>query len=98
MKDRMFCFPRTERSGIPTGRQSIGGKRLSRIGQGGQIIVEYVLLLAIAVMIAVAITKTLIGRDPGSEGFVIKLWQTLIDQIGEDQADDITIKKTDQTR
>lgn len=63
------------------------------LGQRGQIIVEYVLLLAIAVGIALLITKTLIGRDPGSEGFVIRSWQALIDQIGADHADDPDSKK-----
>jgi len=88
MKNPICCFPRTERSGNRTGRQSVGKNRFSGLGQSGQIIVEYVLLLSIAVMIAVLITKTLIGRDPGSEGFVIRTWQTLIDQIGADHADD----------
>lgn len=61
--------------------------------QGGQIIIEYVLLLAIAVAIALLITRTMIGRQEGNEGFVIQAWQKLIEQIGKDAADDAPPKK-----
>ena len=60
--------------------------------QGGQIIIEYVLLLAIAVGIALLMTRTLIGRDQGNEGFIIRAWQTLVTQIGKDPADDLAKK------
>lgn len=87
MKIRICCFPRTEPNGNRAGRQSVGEIPRAGFGQRGQIIVEYVLLLAIAVMIAVVVTKTLIGRDPGNEGFIIKGWEVLIEQIGADHAD-----------
>lgn len=64
-------------------------KRSLRQSQAGQIVVEYVLLLAIAVSIAVLMTRTLISRTEGGEGFVIKAWQELVDQIGADKADDL---------
>jgi hypothetical protein len=48
-----------------------------------------VLLLAVAVSLAVLITKTMIGRNPGEEGFVIQAWQQLDMQIGADKADDV---------
>lgn len=57
--------------------------------QAGQIVVEYILLLAIAVSIAVLMTRTLISRTEGDEGFVITTWQALIDEIGADKADDL---------
>lgn len=72
-------YPLQERSGNPSFRQS----------QAGQIVIEYVLLLAIAVSLAVLITKTLIGRNQGEEGFVIQAWEQLIEQIGTDAADDV---------
>ena len=80
------------------GRRSFPPKKTSgkaRLGQsqGGQIIVEYVLLLAIAVGIALLMTRTLIGRDQGNEGFVIQAWQTLIEQIGKDASDDAAAPK-----
>jgi len=72
-------FPRSQRSGKVGLRQS----------QAGQIVIEYILLLAIAVAMAVLITKTLIGRDPGNEGFVLAAWSELLVQIGADTADDV---------
>jgi hypothetical protein len=68
------------------------GKPSRRQRQGGQIVVEYVLLLAIAVSLALIITKTLIGRTEGSPGIVIQAWEQLIEAIGADKADDIDDK------
>ncbi len=68
-------------------------KLLRRQRQRGQIVVEYVLLLAITVSLAILITKTLIGRDNGNPGFVLAAWQTLITQIGADLADDVQTKQ-----
>lgn len=55
----------------------------------GQIVVEYVLLLVIAVSIAIIITTGLISRDPDNPGVVIEAWDALIKQIGADTPDDI---------
>jgi hypothetical protein len=79
-----FGCPRKKPNGNLRARQNVS--------ESGQIIVEYVLLLAVAVSLAILIVSTLIGRDPGNEGFVIKSWQILIEQIGTDQADDINKK------
>jgi len=49
--------------------------------------------LFVAVTIALLVTRSLIGREEGSEGMVIKAWQTLITQIGADHADAPDSKK-----
>ena len=77
------CFPPSKSS----------DNRLARQRQAGQIVVEYVLLLAIAVSIAVLMTSALISRAEGEEGFVIKAWQELVDQIGADKPDDLAPPK-----
>jgi hypothetical protein len=64
-------------------------KKARRQSESGQIIIEYVLLLAIAVGIATLITKTMVSRTKGSEGFVIQAWEAVINQIAADHADDI---------
>ncbi|MEK7355745.1 MAG: hypothetical protein AAB250_04820 [Bdellovibrionota bacterium] len=51
--------------------------------------VEYVLLLAVAVMMAAIITRMMISPDPGSPGFVLKTWNEIVTSIGADHADDI---------
>lgn len=56
--------------------------------QNGQIVVEYVLLLAMAVTIAMIIVSILIDRgdvnDPESSGALIQQWHLLQQTIGED--------------
>jgi hypothetical protein len=68
-------------------------KERARQKQAGQIVVEYILLLVVAVSIAILITRTMIGRDDGNEGFVIQAWQSLIEQIGADKPDDLNKTK-----
>ena len=63
--------------------------KVTRLGERGQVVVEYVLLLIASVTIAMLITKLMVGRDPGNPGFVISAWQAIIDEIGADKADDI---------
>jgi hypothetical protein len=63
--------------------------RLRPLGQSGQLVVEYVLLLAVAVVIAALITKTMVGTDPAKPGFVLTAWQSIVTTIGADHADDI---------
>lgn len=58
-------------------------------GHGGQIVVEYVLLLVIGVTIAVLITSTMVSRNPDSPGFLVKKWSDIIQLIGQDTADDL---------
>lgn len=55
--------------------------------QKGQIIVEYVLLLSIAVTIAMIIVSQLIKRDstdPANSGALIHKWQQMQETIGKD--------------
>lgn len=72
-------------------RSEINLRRQSSLHDSrGQIVVEYVLLLAIAVALAAIVTKTLVGHsDKGSSGFVITTWQGVLQTIGADHADDI---------
>lgn len=60
-----------------------------RFGQSGQIVVEYVLLLAVAVILAALITKTMISGSKDSPGFVLSAWKNVVEAIGSDKADDI---------
>ncbi len=55
--------------------------------QKGQIVVEYVLLLSIAVTIAAIIVSQLIHRDkdnPENSGALIRKWQQMQDTISKD--------------
>jgi hypothetical protein len=60
----------------------------SRKNQSGQVIIEYVLLLVIAVSLAALLTKQLVNRRPGEEGILITKWQSMLKVIGDDFADD----------
>jgi uncharacterized protein (UPF0333 family) len=64
-------------------RQSI------RQRQGGQIVLEYVLLIVIGVTVAMLITSTMVSRDANSPGFLIRKWFEMIRTIGEDPSDDL---------
>jgi len=57
--------------------------------QGGQIVLEYVLLLVIGVSMAMLITSTMVSRNENSPGFLVKKWFEIIKTIGEDPADDL---------
>ncbi|RYZ70577.1 MAG: hypothetical protein EOP05_13120 [Proteobacteria bacterium] len=61
----------------------------NRLGQSGQIVVEYVLLLAVAVLVATLITKTMISPNKDNPGFVLTAWRDVVQAIGSDQPDDI---------
>jgi uncharacterized protein (UPF0333 family) len=52
--------------------------------QKGQIVVEYILLLVVAVAIAAFITSTMVSRDPNSPGFLVVQWMNIITAIGAD--------------
>lgn len=68
-------------------------KKTSREGiltrQGGQIVIEYVLLLVIGVSIAMLITSKMASRNPNNPGFLVQKWYDIIKVIGEDTADDL---------
>jgi len=50
----------------------------------GQVIVEYVLLLVIAVAIAALITRELVKRDPDNPGILTDKWNQILKTIGDD--------------
>ena len=62
----------------------------SHKAQGGQVIVEYVLLLMLALLIAVIATRTLVSRGD-QKGAIITVWQSLIVEIGRDTPDDLKV-------
>ncbi len=57
--------------------------------QSGQILVEYILLLLIAVSCAMILTTSLVGRrsDVNDSGVLIKSWHKIITAIGNDLPD-----------
>ena len=57
--------------------------------QSGQILVEYILLLLIAVSCAMILTTSLVGRrsDISDSGILIKSWHKIITAIGNDLPD-----------
>ena len=57
--------------------------------EGGQIVVEYVLLLVVAIMAATIIARAMISTDTADPGFVLSTWSKVIQAIGADHADDI---------
>ncbi len=57
--------------------------------QGGQIVIEYVLLLVIGVSLAMLITSKMASRNPDNPGFLVQKWFDIIKVIGEDLADDL---------
>jgi hypothetical protein len=56
----------------------------ARRSQSGQVIIEYVLLLVVALGLASIVMKTVVSRDPSSPGFLMKKWQSLLEEVGED--------------
>ncbi len=56
--------------------------------QEGQIVVEYVLLLVMAVTMALIISTTMVGRNEDEPGFLISKWNALIRVVAQDQSDD----------
>lgn len=56
--------------------------------QSGQVIIEYVLLLVIAVSLAALLTKQLVSRESGNEGALVLKWQAMLKVIGDDISDD----------
>ena len=63
--------------------------KISQIhNQSGQIVVEYILLLVVAVTLALIISTTMVGRNEDSPGFLISKWDALIKVVAQDQSDD----------
>lgn len=58
------------------------------MNSSGQILVEYLLLMVIAVACATLLIKALVGRgDDSNRGMVIKQWDRIIHVIGNDLPD-----------
>jgi len=53
--------------------------------QRGQIVVEYVLLLVLAVGLAILLTKQLVSRDPDNGGILTVKWDAILKVIGNDK-------------
>ncbi len=60
----------------------------SRLSQQGQVLVEYLLLMVIAVSCATILTTQLVGRGDGKkQGMIIKAWDKILKTIGNDLPD-----------
>tara|TARA_Y100000031_G_C8027798_1_gene295703 strand:+ start:326 stop:538 length:213 start_codon:yes stop_codon:yes gene_type:complete len=57
--------------------------------RSGQIVVEYLLLLVVATVIALLISSQMVSRNSEAPGFLIQQWNMIITTIGADYADDI---------
>jgi hypothetical protein len=51
------------------------------------VVIEYVLLLVIAVAMAALISKQLVSRDPDNSGILVKKWMDIQKTIGDDLPD-----------
>ena len=63
-------------------------KRLLSKNNKGQLIIEYVLLLAMAAVVSAIIVSNLGSRDPSNPGAIIVGWSKVIQSIGSDPVDD----------
>jgi hypothetical protein len=52
------------------------------------VVVEYVLLLIVAVALAALIVRLMVSRNPDEPGVIINKWYQIIRTVGEDLADD----------
>lgn len=62
---------------------------MKKLNSRGQIVVEYVLLLSVGIVIAVALTKTMSSRDPDAPGFLVMSWIKISETIGRDLPDEL---------
>lgn len=53
----------------------------------GQVLVEYILLMVITISFATILIKSLVSREDGNRGMVIKQWDTLLKKLGNDVPD-----------
>lgn len=61
----------------------------SHRSQAGQIVVEYVLMLLVAISIAVLIINLIVSRSEDDPGFLIKAWDGIIRTISDDKTDEV---------
>jgi uncharacterized protein (UPF0333 family) len=64
-------------------------KNINLRHDSGQIVLEYVLLLVVAVSVATLITSMMVNRNPNSPGFLVRKWSAIITTIGKDPSDDL---------
>lgn len=57
---------------------------LKKINTRGQVVVEYVLLLIVAVGIAALITSLIASRNPDEPGIIVAKWHEILKTIGSD--------------
>ena len=53
----------------------------------GQIVVEYVLLLVVAVSISAVLVSRLVSRNPDDPGILVSKWHAILKVIGDDVPD-----------
>lgn len=58
--------------------------------QRGQIVIEYILLLVVAVTIATIMIKGLVNRSTENPGIVVKKWREIQAEVGGDLPDKCT--------
>ena len=63
-----------------------------RNNQNGQVAVEYIMLLVVVVVLYASMMNLMTKRDPNGDpkasGFIIKAWDKLNQNLGQDFADD----------
>lgn len=52
--------------------------------QRGQVIIEYILLLLVALGLATMIMKSVVSRNPEEPGFLMKRWHEMLKQVAAD--------------
>jgi hypothetical protein len=57
------------------------------MNQRGQIVVEYVLLLIIAVGLAYLLVSQMASRNPDNPGFLVAKWHNILKAVGDDYPD-----------
>jgi hypothetical protein len=55
--------------------------------KSGQVLVEYLLLMVIAIGCSALLTKKLVTRDPSQPGIITNAWNRLLINIGRDVPD-----------
>jgi hypothetical protein len=69
----------------PRLRLQVGADRVR--DQSGQILIEYILLLVVAVAIAAILIRGLASRNEDNPGIVVERWQNIQKEIGNDLPD-----------
>ncbi|MBK9323613.1 MAG: hypothetical protein IPM97_11840 [Bdellovibrionaceae bacterium] len=62
-------------------------KTKTNFNSRGQVIVEYVLLMVIAVAVAALISRELVSRQEDSPGILVEKWHSILQTIGDDLPD-----------